>query len=451
MKVSVLPINDNQNGWLNLLGPLPKANPLQGDHRFESAVIGAGYTGLAAARRLGELQPDERVVLIDAGRIGNNAAGRSSGFSIDQAHNIRAKNFAQALEHEKQQIRLNRAGQQALRQAINEHNIDCDWQDCGKIHGAGTDKGRRLLRQFTSNLDLMDAPYEWYDAQKMKSITGLDFYQEGLFTPGTQQVQPAAMVRGLAESLPSNVTVFEDSPITEVHYGAPHVLTSSAGTVRCNQLLLANNGFGTGFGFYQDHVMGLPTYASMSRELTGEELEILRGEETWGVIPAHPFGSTIRRIRENRILVRNIYAYAKNHNPTEAHRIWARKQHRKSFLNRFPMLAHVEFEWSWGGSLCLSDNGNPIFGALAKNVYGSLCHNGVGVARGTICGKLLAEQVAGEDSDLLQIMLDADPTKPYRSGYCKLVLRSTWPIGDVRRDWSFKMLSLYRRKVILQT
>ena len=102
--------------------------------------------------------------------------------------------------------------------------------------------------------------------------------------------------------------------------------------------------------------------------------------------------------------MRNIYAYSPGHNPTEAQRLWARKKHRRSFENRFPMLKDVDFEYTWGGTLCLSDNGNPIFGELQTNVFASLCHNGVGIARGTICGKLIADQVAGKESDLLSIM-----------------------------------------------
>ena len=78
MKLGVLPKNDNNNGWLRILPELPTANVLTDSHTFDYAVVGAGYTGLAAARRLAELLPDARIALIDAGRVGNNAAGRCS-------------------------------------------------------------------------------------------------------------------------------------------------------------------------------------------------------------------------------------------------------------------------------------------------------------------------------------------------------------------------------------
>ncbi len=415
MEINILPHNDNNNGWLRILPDLPEAKVLTGEQTFDYAIVGAGYTGLAAARRLAELRPDKAIALVDAGRIGNNAAGRCSGFAIDQAHNIRAKSFADEIENEKTQIRLNRAGQEALRAAIEQHAIDCDWQSIGKIHGAGTEKGQQLLREFTKNLDLLGDTYTFLNKKEMRDITGIDFYREGLHTPGTMQMQPAALVRGLCQTLPENVTVYENSLITNVDYGDHKRLESSSGSLTSKSLILANNSFAAGFGFYQKHVIPLPTYASMTRELTADELSALGGERSWGIIPAHPFGSTVRRLKENRILVRNIYAYSPGHNPTEAQRLWARKKHRNSFLNRFPMLKNVEFEYTWGGTLCLSENGNPIFGELQKDVFASLCHNGVGIARGTICGKLIAEQVAGQDSELLTIMQNAgrpNKTKP---------------------------------------
>lgn len=395
---------------------LPAANVLRGEHSFDVAIVGAGFTGLAAARRLGELRPDDRIALIDGGRIGNNAAGRCSGFAIDQAHNIRAKSFADELDNERFQLQLNRHGQQALRDAVEQHEIDCDWQEVGKIHGAGTVKGQQLLRDLSKNIEALGNSCEFYDAEKMQSITGLSFYREGLYTPGTQQMQPAALVRGLAATLPENVTVFEDSLITDVEYGDSHRLISALGHAQANTLVLANNSFAAAFGFYEKHLIPLPTFASMTRELTESELDTLGGEQSWGIVPAHPFGSTVRRLNSNRLLVRNIYAYSHKHNPTEPQRQWARGKHIKSFNDRFPMLDQVEFEYSWGGTLCLSVNGKPVFGEVAPRVFASLCHQGVGIARGTSSGKLIAEEVAGEESDLLSAMrAEGRPNKSFPS------------------------------------
>ena len=50
--------------------------------------MGAGYAGLAAARRIANNRPGDSDALLDDGLIGENASGRNSGFAIDLPHNI---------------------------------------------------------------------------------------------------------------------------------------------------------------------------------------------------------------------------------------------------------------------------------------------------------------------------------------------------------------------------
>jgi len=62
---------------------------------------------------------------------------------------------------------------------------------------------------------------------------------------------------------------------------------------------------------------------------------------------------------------------------------------------RFPILKDVPME-NWGGRLCLSRNAVPVFGAVDNNLFAVCCHNGLGTAKGTISGKLIAELASGQ-------------------------------------------------------
>ena len=53
-KISILPKDDRTNGWSAILPKRPITPALQGDQHADWVVIGAGYAGLAAARRLAE-------------------------------------------------------------------------------------------------------------------------------------------------------------------------------------------------------------------------------------------------------------------------------------------------------------------------------------------------------------------------------------------------------------
>ena len=66
------------------------------------------------------------------------------------------------------------------------------------------------------------------------------------------------------------------------------------------------------------------------------------------------------------------------------------------------MLDKVEFEHTWAGVFCMTRNGASFFGRLERGVFASLGYSGVGVPRGTISGKLLAEYALGSESEQLR-------------------------------------------------
>lgn len=403
-QVRVIPADDDQCAWFETLPKRIPSTSLKGEHRFDIAIVGAGYTGLAAARRLGELLPDKRIALLEAQQVGIGAAGRSSGFAIDLAHDMRSKNFVDSIEETGRQTQFNRAGLAYLQEGIDNHKIDCDWEPIGKIHAAATSAGVEKLNSFSQVLDTLKEPYTWLSSEEMKAITGSSYYRKGIHTPGAVLVQPAAMVQGLADNLPENVTLFEQSPVTEVIYDQPIRLISNNGEVITDQLLLANNGYAQYLGFYKHHLIPFMTYGSMTRQLSEQELAELGGTESWGIIPADAFGTSLRKTRDNRLLIRHTYSYADQFqaNPRMLEKM--HNEHWQSFERRFPTLSGVEFEYTWGGALCLSRNGAPVFGELSKNIFGAFCMNGVGITKGTIMGKLVAEKMADQRSELGDLM-----------------------------------------------
>lgn len=405
MRTRRLPSDHPGCGWYELLPPPKPPRQLQGDQRADWAVLGAGFTGLAAARRLATLQPNASVVLIDAQRIGFGSAGRNSGFMIDLPHDLTSESYTGKQEEDRKLIRLNRAAIDYMREIVQSHDIQCDWSEQGKIHAAVEDRGIEALEAFQRGLDALGEPYTPLDAVALSRITGTSFYRAGMHAPGTVLVQPAALVRGLGETMPENVQVFEDSPVTGLSCDGVIRLECPKGTLTAANLLLTNNGFASALGFLEGRLIPVFTYASMTRELTDEEQATLGGEPSWGLIPADPLGTTVRRLRNNRILIRNTFTYNPDFTSTEAARQRIRRIHERSFRERFPMLPQVGFEYTWGGVLSLSRNSAPYFGRLMPRVFAAVCQNGLGVARGTISGKLLAEYAVGGDSELLRDIL----------------------------------------------
>ena len=405
MKINKLPNDDQTCGWYHVLPPPPPAVRLSGERRFEHVVLGAGFAGLAAARRLAEHLPEQELALVEAERVGYGASGRNSGFVIDLPHNFSGAEHAAALERDRREMRLNRFGIATLKDLVERHGIDCQWGERGKYHAAIEDKGRRDLDGFRRALDRLAAPYRELDAGALADELGIGYYREGIHTPGCVLIQPAALARGLGASLPENLRLFEDSPVARIDYGDEITLEFAQGTIRTKTLLLANNGFASQFGFERNRLIPIMTFGSLTRPLTEAEQAALGGEPDWGVIPADHLGTTLRYTQDRRLLIRSRVTYSPEFCWSAQGLARIRRHHEDSFKARFPMLPEVGFGHTWGGVLTMSRNGAPCFGRLTDNVYAAVCQNGVGIAKGTYSGRLLADLVVGAESDLLRDLL----------------------------------------------
>ncbi|OXY83192.1 NAD(P)/FAD-dependent oxidoreductase [Oceanimonas doudoroffii] len=413
-KIDVLPREVTDSGWFATLDKVSEPNILKKSVNVDFLVIGAGWVGVNAARRLAELNPDKKVALLDAGRIGNSTGGRCAGYAIDLAHNPRKKNFAESEQDNIQESYINREGIAYLKSAVDELGVDCDWSPQGKIHVSCSDRGDNCLKEFARAMDRINEPYEWYEFDKLKEIVGTSYYRRGLFAPGTVLLQPAAMLRGIAEKLPENAVVYENSPVIEITYGSPmHKCITPEGEISAHKIVMANNGFISYFGFFEGRNIQVYTYGSLTRPLTKPEQKEIGGQNTFGLIPADPFGTTVRRTVDNRLFIRNIYKYAHNCQTSLSMIEKARARHQKSFDVRFSEISNIGFEHSWGGGCSLSMNGGTVFGEISERVYGAAFLNGTGVSRGAIYGKAIAELASGQSSKAISIL--SSRAKPGRS------------------------------------
>lgn len=129
MELNRLPQNDQTNAWNTILPERFCHSRLDGDVKADWMVVGAGYAGLSAARRLAENFPDLQVAVVEAGVCVENASGRNSGFVIDVPHTTPSKRSN--LENARRHLRLARAATESLASIQAKHSIACDWSQPG--------------------------------------------------------------------------------------------------------------------------------------------------------------------------------------------------------------------------------------------------------------------------------------------------------------------------------
>ena len=367
--IGIQPKNDATNGWSQILPTRAPKPALSGDKHVGWAVVGAGWAGLAAARRLAENCPDEEIALVEAHEVGENASGRNSGFAIDLPHNVGAS--LEELDSSRAYMRLARAAIAALEEAVTTHGIDCDWSRRGKYHTAVSARGRQeVLEPFAAELEALGEPYQWIEGADLPDKIGTGYYHSSVYTPGCVLMNPAALTRGLADNLPKNVTLYEYSPVTAFEQSNGVTLTLPDGSLRAPRMILTVNGFATQFGFYRNRTFTLAAHASLTRPLDEAERAALSGEDDWGLTPANAFaGITMRFTKDLRLLIRQNIHYQPDFRVPPARLDETKEQHQKLFLGRFPMLPKVTMEHTWTGFLCLSQNHAPGFGMIAPGIY----------------------------------------------------------------------------------
>ncbi|WP_207003287.1 NAD(P)/FAD-dependent oxidoreductase [Trinickia mobilis] len=400
------PAPDGVNGWWETLPPPPPADMVSSERHYDWVVVGGGITGLCAARRLAELAPDASIALVEADRIGRTTAGRNSGFFVDLPHDISSESYSRSVEADKADVRFQRHGIDYVRSVVKRHSIDCDWRDDGKFHASVNKKGHAGLAHFAEGLARIDEAFEWLDEAAIANVTGTSFYQGALFTPGCSTVHPAALMRGLAATLPQNVKVFELSAVKGIEDQGPNrILTFTSGKIAAKRVILCTNAYAATFGGHPNGLLPVYTFASMTRVMSPDEVRRLGGTRSWALIPADPMGSTVRRLITDRICVRNHFAFRPSLEVSQADLAKAKSLHQRSFDRRFPMLKDVELEYTWGGPLCLSVNNGALFGRRDDGVFEAVGCNGLGLSRGSASGKLIAEYALGHDNDLIRQLL----------------------------------------------
>jgi glycine/D-amino acid oxidase-like deaminating enzyme len=393
---TTFPSYQASSGWNDLLAKRTPLTRAPAEKYFDAIVIGAGVTGLAAARRMAEIEPQARILLVDASTIGEGSSGRNSGFLINLPHNTGMSGHGSPVAVAKKQIALYNTGLDWLKSLIDRHGIDCGWNPIGKYHAAATADGAKRLKASLRQYQDWGVAYQELERDALEHQLGTSHYHYGYHSDNNVFVQPAALVRGLADHLPANVQLWEGEPVLALHEGRPHRVVTRSAELTTRRVIVANNGFARKLGLARDRVFTIYTYAGFTGQLDDEELAKLGPGREWGVIPANRLGTTLRKAASGRFMVRSAYSYEREQPMADVQQML-----QACYQTRYPRMCSHELPLVWGGVTALTRNGALYFGQISDGIYISIGCNGAGMLKGSMFGKLLGEMACGEQSPQL--------------------------------------------------
>ena len=390
--------NDNNCSWINDLIPRRNIETLQSNEDCDWLIIGAGYTGLSAARKLSQLYQNQKIILIDSQLAGEGASSRNSGYLVDTTLND-GFTSNKDLDNYKKKTDIYDLGINTIKKFISEYQVDCDWNECGKYFASSKKEDEKILRNFSDTLKKLGFEHNLLSNNELSKRLGTNFYNVALHTKGGILLHPGKLVRAMIDVLPKNVCLYENSSLLSWNKNEDIICCEfKSHKINTKKIIFATNGFLKSLGIKSNYNFPITLTASMTRPLTDEEFKSIGQPKEWGVLPVRPMGATIRMTKDKRILIRNT---AEVHNPFKMSKLDLQKRsinQRIGIKKRFPQLPSDIIKSSWSGVVSRTRNSSQIFEKIDNNVFAAGCYNGSGIGVGTLFGEQIAIKASEENT-----------------------------------------------------
>ena len=159
--------NDKTCGWINDLPKRINIKSIIKDENCDFLIIGAGYTGLSAARKLGQLHPNQKIILVDAQLAGEGASSRNSGYLVDTTLNDGFTSNRELANYKKKSD-IYELGIKVIKKFVKEYQVDCDWNECGKYFASSKIEDEKILKNFSETLSKLNFECKLLDNEELK-------------------------------------------------------------------------------------------------------------------------------------------------------------------------------------------------------------------------------------------------------------------------------------------
>ncbi len=395
--------NDSNCSWVNDLSPRV-FKPLYKDEYCDWLIVGAGFTGLSAARKLGELNKSQKIILVDAQLAGEGASSRNSGYLVDTTLND-GFTSNKDLENYKKKTDIYALGIETVKKFINEYQVDCDWNECGKFFATSKKEDKKILSNFSKILTKLNFENYLLNNKELTNRLGTNFYNIGLYTKGGILLHPGKLVRAMINALPNNVKLYENSCLLNWVDNKDYIISIfKHAKINSKKIIFATNGFLKSLGIKKNYNFPITLTASMTRALTESEFKSIGEPKEWGVLPVRPMGATVRMTKDRRILIRNT---AEVCNPFQMPQKELDKRsiiQKLGIAKRFPQLPKDIVSSTWSGIVSRTRNSSQIFEKIRNNIYVAGCYNGSGIGVGTLFGEQIALKASDQNTKEIDVI-----------------------------------------------
>jgi glycine/D-amino acid oxidase-like deaminating enzyme len=384
--------------WHDTATPFDGAQTGPVEGRYNVAVIGAGFTGLSAARKLA--REGLRVAVLEARHVGAGGSGRNGG----HLNNGVAHGYAEAKAHlgADRAHALYKAYDRSIdmiEDVIAEERIACDFRRSGKLKLASKPSHVAGLR---ANYELInrevDPDTRWLERHDLADEVGSEAFHGAMLYGKSAMMHMGRYVTGLATAAYRHgALIWEDAPVIGRHKRAGGwELATPKGRLQTDRVIAATDSYsaevpGAPLRYFRRRIVSVGSYIVATRPLSPEEVAAtLPGNRT--CVTSLSIGNYFRLSPDNRLIFggrARFSAVSDQRSDAKSGEIL-----RASLAHTFPHLAGVEIDYCWGGLVGMTKDRFPRAGEADGMIYG-MGYSGHGAQMSTLIGQVLADMAMG--------------------------------------------------------
>jgi glycine/D-amino acid oxidase-like deaminating enzyme len=392
-----------QNYWLTTTTiPSPDVRPLP--EAVDVAVIGAGFTGLSAARTLA--QRGAKVAVLESETIGWGASSRNGGMvltgmklGVNQLISMYGRGLTQRM------YAASLATIDCVEQIVREEKIECDFSRCGHLEVACKQKhfddyarqAEVIAREFNHQMRVVQK-------HELSAEIGSTIYYGGMVDEVSAGLNPARYVAGLARAaVKTGAEIFEHTRVEKIardsrQGDAGWKLTTSrgspsGGSLWAHEVFVATSGYtGRATPALQKKIIPIGSFI-ITTEVLPEKLARELSPRNRMIYDSKNYLYYYRLTPDGRMLFGGRAAFFPENDQTVRR---SAEILRRGMISVYPQLSDARIDYVWGGTLDFAFDIMPHAGQL-DGMYYALGYAGHGVAMATYQGQKIGELIAAEN------------------------------------------------------
>ena len=391
-----MPVQEH-NYWLTTADfPITKSRPLP--ERADVAIIGAGFTGLSAARTLAKR--GAKVAVLESESIGWGASSRNGGMVLTGMKlgvNQLISTYGRELTQRMYAASLASIG--CVEQIVREEKIDCDFSRRGHLEVACKQKhfddyarqAEVIAREFNHQLRVVQK-------NELNEEIGSKIYYGGMVDEVSAGVNPARYVAGLGHAaMNAGAEIFEHTHVESVEResdqgSAGWKVSTSRGRFRAREVFVATSGYtGKTTPLLQKKIIPIGSFI-ITTEILLEPLARELSPRNRMIYDSKNYLYYYRLTPDRRMLFGGRAAFFPENDQTIRR---SAEILRRGMIDVYPQLRDAKIDYVWGGTLDFAFDIMPHAGQL-DGMYYALGYAGHGVAMATYQGQKIAELIAGD-------------------------------------------------------